>query len=218
MFGSDRTMRSHRVVDIELDDLETQQWFLIWIETFRGIRSCHAWPALQMWLSSLHVATIVTSGHRDRYCHESVTPDASVTRSHVECYNGKQMSSQRHLLVMRIIIAEWHHNAEMESDLQQIPIFSVLILRISIYQKGRYLRQQQYVLQRIISGVIKGTATLRVWWRLMQIIKWCQGLGTIWCLQRYFEFNDDKCVSQHSLSLMKAMGLGQIGGNKCCND
>lgn len=48
MFGSDRTMRSHRVVDIELDDLETQQWFLIWIETFRGIRSCHAWPALQM--------------------------------------------------------------------------------------------------------------------------------------------------------------------------
>ena len=59
----------------------------------------------------------MTSGHRDRYCHESVTPDASATRSHVECYNGKQMSSQRHLLVMRIIIVESHHNAETESDL-----------------------------------------------------------------------------------------------------
>ena len=97
--------------------------------------------SIQMWLWSLHVAPIVSSGHRDRYYHESVTPDASVTRCHVECHNGKQMSSFRHLLVMRIIIMTSHSATAAEID----PHW-VLFLRISISQEGRYLRQQQYVL------------------------------------------------------------------------
>ena len=57
----------------------------------------------------------------------------------------------------------------IKSDLYKIPFY--FILENFNQQKGRYLRQQQYVLQRIISGDIKETATPRVWWRLMQIIK-----------------------------------------------
>ena len=57
----------------------------------------------------------------------------------------------------------------IKSDLYKIPFY--FILENFNQQKGRYLRQQQYVLQRIISGDIKETETPRVWWRLMQIIK-----------------------------------------------